>query len=95
MVAVPHPVTPTGFRVLTAMLRHREHGIDGIDRYALAVCAKADKSTVHTLLRSFIGVGWVTPSRSNDPVTGVPNATIYRLTDEAPSLDDLLGIEAA
>ena len=30
MVAVPPPVTPTGFRVLTAMLRHREHGIDGM-----------------------------------------------------------------
>ena len=27
MVAVDYAVTPTGFRVLTAMLRHREYGV--------------------------------------------------------------------
>ena len=93
MVATAHPVTPTGFRVLTAMLRHREHGIEGMNRYALAECARADKSTVHTLLRGFIGAGWVTASRSADRETGVPKPTIYQLTDSAPSLDELLGIE--
>ena len=35
MVAVECPVTSTGFRVLTAMFRHRDHGIEDLDRYAL------------------------------------------------------------
>ena len=67
MVAVEYPVTPTGFRVLTAMLRHRDHGVEGMDRYAIAECVRADKSTVHTLLRGFIEAGWVAPDRSVDP----------------------------
>lgn len=93
MLAVETRVTPVGFRVLTAMLRHRDHGVDGMNRYALALCVQADKSTVHNLLRSFISAGWVSASRSHDEETGVPNPTIYRLTEAAPTLDELLGIE--
>ena len=59
-------VTPTGFQVLAAMLRHRE---TGMDRYAVAECSQADESTVHALLRTFINAGWVTPSRRNAPDT--------------------------
>ena len=73
MVAIAHPVTPTGFCVLTAMLRHRDHGIEGMNRYARAECARADKSTVHTLLRGFISAGWVIAFRSVDGETGVPH----------------------
>ena len=94
MVAVECPVTSTGFRVLTAMFRHRDHGIEDLDRYALAECVRADKSTVHSVLRDFVRAGWVTAARSADPKTGGPNPTIYRLTDSATSLDELLGIEA-
>ena len=76
MVTVEIPVSPTGFRVLTAILRHRDHGIDGMDRYALAECAHVDKSTVHALLRTFITAGWVSPSRRVALDTGVPQPTI-------------------
>ena len=74
MVATKRLVTPTGFRVLAAMLRYRDHGIAGLDRKALAECARADKSTVHTLLRGFIDVGWVQAFRSNIPGTSIPRA---------------------
>ena len=95
MVSVRTPVTPTGFRVLAVMLRHRDYGVDDMDRYALAQRARADKSTVHTILRGFIEAGWGTHSRSVDADTGVPHRTVYRLTAAAPSLDEMLGIEAA
>ena len=85
-------VTPTGFKVLAAMLRHRDHGVDGVTKYFLADCVQADKSTVHILLRGFIDAGWVAADRSVDPETCVPHPTIYSLTSSAPSLDELLGI---
>ena len=94
MVGVQCPVAPTGLRILAAMLRHRDLGIDGMDRHALAEYVKADPGTVHKQLRGFIGAGWVSPYRSVDPNTGGPCPTIYRLTDDAPTLDELLGIEA-
>ena len=75
------------------MLRFREHGVESTNRYVLAVCVKAGPSTVCCALRRFIEEGWVTASRSVVPETGVNNPTIYRLTDSAPSLDELLGIE--
>ena len=93
MVTIERAVTPTGFKVLLAMIRFRDHGVEGMNRYALAVCVKAGPSTVHYALRGFIQAGWVAPSRSVDPETGVPNPTIYRLTEAAPSLDHLLRTE--
>ena len=94
MVAAELPATSTGFRVLAAMLRHRDHGIEGLDRYALSECTKKGRSTVHAVLRDFIRAGWVTADQSVCPETGGPCPTICRLTDSAPSLDELLGIEA-
>ena len=93
MATIELGVTPTGFKVLLAMLRFREHGVENTNRYVLAVCVKACPSTVRCALRGFIEQRWVTASRSVDPETGVNNPTVYRLTDEAPSLDQLLGIE--
>ena len=75
------------------MLRYRDHGVEGMNRYVLAVSVKAGPNTVHCALPSFIHEGWVTADRSVGPETGVPNPTVYRLTNEAPTLDQLLGIE--
>ena len=94
MVAVDPPVTPTGFKVITAMRRYRDRGIEGVDRYTLAECVKAGNSTVHALLRTYINAGWVISLPMVDAETGGPCPTIYRLTEAAPTLDDLLGIEA-
>ena len=93
MVVKDQPLTHSSFRILTTMLRLRDNGIDQLDRYSLAARVRADKGTVHTALRGFISSGWVTPLRSVNPATGVPNPTIYMLTDSAPSLDELVGIE--
>ena len=93
MVATSHHITPTGSRILSEMHSQRAKGVDGMNKYALAECAKADQRTVHSLLRGFMDGGWVTAERSVDPDTCVPHATIYCLTESAPSLDDLLGLE--
>ena len=94
MLATDYCFTPTGIVVLATMVRCKERGVNGLTRRKLAQCARADKSTVHAMLRGFIQVDWVNPSRSVDPETGVPNATVYRLTESAPTLDELLAIEA-